>query len=99
MWKEGLCKLPLNVPKALLLVNVLNSELRNGRFGGVPANTNWKAVILTEVSGSVWSPIKELFLYCQEFSTYSLRNPVLSREANTLKETTLKEHSIKLIVP
>lgn len=53
MWREGLCKLPLNVPKPLLLVDVLNSELRNGRIGGDPANTNWKAVIFTEVSGSI----------------------------------------------
>lgn len=53
MWKEGLCKLPLTIPELLLLVNILNSELRNGRIGGVPANTNWKAVIFTEVSGSI----------------------------------------------
>lgn len=73
---EGLCKLQLNVIK--LHYSWIFWELKKGGGGPCQNPPNCKANgYFQKLDGSVWSPIKN-FLYCQELSTYCLRNPVPS---------------------
>ena len=86
----------LTVMKLLLLGNILNGELRNGRtWGPCQSEPTGKptAILRNSVVPSVCCPVKTLFLYCQEFSTYGLRNPVLACEGKT-DERTLKTESM-----
>lgn len=72
-------KSQLNIMKLLLLGSILNAELRNGRtWGPCQSQPTGKptAIFRNSVVPLVRCPVKTLFLYCQEFSVYSLRKPL-----------------------
>jgi hypothetical protein len=45
------------------------------------------AIFSTPVGELVWSPIKELLLYCNEFNMYSLKSPTLSCGGRIIERT------------